>query len=85
MPPSAMTGIPAVSAAATAFIIAVICGIPTPVTTRVVQIDPGPIPTLIASAPTSMSAFAPSAVPTFPAITSMEYRFFNSRTVSNTF
>ena len=31
--------------------IAVSCGTPTPATMRVVQIEPGPIPTLIASAP----------------------------------
>ena len=30
---------------------AVICGTPTPATTRVVQIEPGPMPTLTASAP----------------------------------
>ena len=34
--------------------IAVICGTPTPETTRVVQIDPGPIPTFTASAPASI-------------------------------
>jgi len=33
-----------------------------------VQIDPGPIPTLIASAPTSINALAPSFVAIFPAI-----------------
>ena len=43
------------------------------------------MPTLTASAPASMSAFAPSAVPTLPAITSMLKRFFTSRTVSSTF
>ena len=35
---------------------AVSCGTPTPATIRVVQIEPGPMPTLIASAPASMSA-----------------------------
>jgi hypothetical protein len=30
---------------------AVICGTPTPVTTRVVQMEPGPMPTLTPSAP----------------------------------
>jgi len=30
---------------------AVICGTPTPEITRVVQIDPGPMPTFTASAP----------------------------------
>ena len=31
--------------------IAVSCGTPTPATMRVVQIEPGPMPTLMASAP----------------------------------
>jgi hypothetical protein len=39
---------------------AVICGTPTPATMRVVQIDPGPIPTFTPSAPASTSAFAAS-------------------------
>jgi hypothetical protein len=34
---------------------AVSCGTPTPATIRVVQIEPGPIPTLTASAPASIS------------------------------
>ena len=42
--------------------IAVICGTPTPATMRVVQMDPGPMPTLMASAPASMSASDASAV-----------------------
>ena len=42
--------------ASTAFEIAVNCGTPTPVTIRVVQIEPGPIPTLTASTPASASA-----------------------------
>ncbi len=46
--------------------IAVSCGTPTPATMRVVQIEPGPMPTLIASAPASISALAPSAVATLP-------------------
>ena len=49
-------------------LIAVICGTPTPATTRVVQIDPGPMPTLTASTPASISARAPSAVATLPAM-----------------
>ena len=48
---------------------AVSCGTPTPATMRVVQIEPGPMPTLIASAPASISALAPSAVATLPATT----------------
>ena len=47
---------------------AVICGTPTPATTRVVQIEPGPMPTLTASAPALASASAPSAVATLPAM-----------------
>ena len=49
--------------------IAVSCGTPTPATIRVVQIEPGPMPTLIASAPASISALAASAVATLPATT----------------
>ena len=49
--------------------IAEICGTPIPATIRVVQIEPGPIPTLTASAPASMSAFAAAPVAMFPAIT----------------
>ena len=47
---------------------AVICGMPAPVTTRVVQIEPGPMPTLMASAPARASSQAPSKVPTLPAM-----------------
>ena len=36
---------------------AVNCGTPTPATMRVVQIEPGPIPTFTASAPASISAW----------------------------
>ena len=35
-----------------------ICGMPTPLTTRVVQIEPGPMPTLIASAPAAIRSRA---------------------------
>ena len=49
--------------------IAVSCGTPTPATMRVVQIEPGPMPTLIASAPASISACAPSCVAMLPAMT----------------
>ena len=47
---------------------AVICGTPAPVTMRVVQIDPGPMPIFTASAPRSMAARVPSAVATLPTI-----------------
>ena len=49
---------------------AVICGTPTPATTRVVQIEPGPMPTFTASTPASISAWVASAVATLPAISS---------------
>ena len=39
--------------------IALNCGTPTPATTRVVQIDPGPIPTLTESAPRIHQGFRP--------------------------
>ena len=60
MPPSAMMGMPCLLAARVASAMAVIWGIPAPVTMRVVQMEPGPIPTLTASAPASISAIAPS-------------------------
>ena len=44
------------------------CGTPTPATILVVQIDPGPIPTLTQSAPTSIKSLTASEVATFPAI-----------------
>ena len=69
IPPSAMTGTPSPWHIFAASMIAVNCGTPTPATIRVVQIDPGPIPTLTASAPASINAFAPSAVATLPPIT----------------
>ena len=53
MPPSAMTGTPAAATPSIANWIAEICGTPTPATMRVVQIEPGPMPTLTASAPWS--------------------------------
>ena len=68
MPPSAMTGIPRLAATQAASYIAVIWGTPMPATTRVVQMDPGPMPTFIASAPASISASAASAVAMLPAI-----------------
>ena len=44
------------------------CGTPTPATTRVVQIEPGPTPTLTPETPALISASAPSAVATLPPI-----------------
>ncbi len=69
MPPSAITGMPARAAPSSAYWIAETCGTPTPATMRVVQIEPGPTPTLTASAPWSARAFAPSPVATLPPIT----------------
>ncbi|EAQ05199.1 hypothetical protein SKA53_03249 [Yoonia vestfoldensis SKA53] len=65
MPPSAITGTS--PAACAQSMIAVNCGTPTPATMRVVQIDPGPIPTLTASAPTPIRARAASPVAILPA------------------
>lgn len=45
---------------------AVSWGTPTPATTLVVQIEPGPIPTFTAATPASISSFAASAVTIFP-------------------
>src|SRR5438270_10178467 len=56
IPPSEIQGIPDLAAARTQLSMAVICGTPTPATTRVVQIDPGPMPTFTASAPASHNA-----------------------------
>ena len=42
MPPSAITGIPCRIATSATSKTAVTCGTPTPATTRVVQIEPGP-------------------------------------------
>ncbi len=68
MPPSPITGTPARSATSDASRIAVNCGTPTPATTRVVQIEPGPTPTLTADTPALISASVPSAVATLPPI-----------------
>jgi hypothetical protein len=54
-------------APSTASITAVSCGTPTPVTTRVVQMEPGPTPTFTASTPRSTNAAAPARVATLPA------------------
>ena len=68
MPPSAITGTPARGAGRPRRRSAVSCGTPTPETTRVVQIErTAPCPTLMPSAPASISAVAPSAVATLPA------------------
>src|SRR5215472_12847126 len=69
MPPSAIAGTPASRQAAAHSSTAVNCGTPTPATTRVVQIEPGPMPIFTPSAPASITASAPSGVATLPAIT----------------
>ena len=53
IPPSASSRTPRRFAAVEATKRAVSCGIPTPATMRVVQMDPGPWPILTASAPQS--------------------------------
>src|SRR3954447_10979221 len=67
IPPSPITGTPRLAATPATSWTAVTWGTPTPETTRVVQIEPGPIPTLTASAPASIKARVPSAVATLPA------------------
>ena len=47
--------------------IAVICGTPIPATIRVVQIEPGPMPTFTASAPAAIKSRVASPVATLPA------------------
>jgi len=69
MPPSEIRGTSNFASASATVAIAEICGTPTPATTRVVQIDPGPMPTLTPSAPASTSARAASAVTIFPPTT----------------
>ena len=76
MPPSAIIEISIPCNAALISIIAVICGTPMPAMILVVQIEPGPIPTLTPSAPASFNAIAPSAVATFPPMTSMSLNSF---------
>src|ERR1700694_246620 len=85
IPPSPMTGTPVPSNALATRAIALICGTPTPAMTRVVQIDPGPMPTLTASAPCLTRSSAASAVTMLPPITWISgYFFLILATVSNT-
>ena len=69
MPPSAMTGMPSWRALRAVNQMADSCGMPAPLTTRVVQIEPAPTPTFTASAPAVASASTPSSVTTLPATT----------------
>ena len=57
-------------------IIAEICGTPIPATILVVQIEPGPIPTLIMSAPELYNLIAASPVAIFPAQIGTELLIF---------
>jgi len=57
---AAITGVPLSRAARADSMMAVSCGTPTPATMRVVQIEPGPMPTFTASAPASIRARAAS-------------------------
>src|SRR6218665_2458611 len=54
MPPSAISGTPVPLSAVATLSIAMICGTPTPATMRVVQIEPGPLPTLPGPAPAGL-------------------------------
>ena len=58
MPPSAMMGTSYLLAASAASAMAVSWGTPTPATMRVVQIEPGPTPTLMPSAKLASSSAA---------------------------
>ncbi|MCY1532298.1 hypothetical protein D9M68_675630 [compost metagenome] len=50
---------------------------------RVVQIEPGPMPTLTASAPASISALVPAAVATLPAMMRTEFESFLTRATAS--
>src|SRR5256884_2433734 len=78
IPPSAMSGTSVPCAARAASMIAVNCGTPAPVTTRVVQIDPGPMPTFKPSTPREINSFVPSYVATFPAMRDRKSTRLNS-------
>ena len=67
MPPSAMIGTLCGAAARAHSAIAVIIGTPMPATTRVVQIEPAPMPTLTASTPQLDQRLGRLAVATLPA------------------
>ena len=86
MPPSAMIGTLREAAACAHSRIDEIIGMPTPATTRVVQIEPAPMPTFTASTPASISASVPDAVATLPATMSVSGNSRRTRcTMSSTF
>src|SRR5690606_37259274 len=76
IPPSAITGTPVPFKAAATSNTAENCGKPTPATTLVVQIEPGPIPTFTASAPFSTKNKAASGVAMLPTTTSRSGKAF---------
>ncbi len=85
MPPSAMTDTSNRSATSAHSAMADTWGTPTPATTRVVQIEPGPMPTFTASAPALMRSRVASPLATFPAIIERSgYRLRISSTVCST-
>ena len=67
IPPSASSVTPRFFAACDATYRAVSCGIPTPATMRVVQMEPGPWPTFTIEAPQSARYSTPAAEVTLPA------------------
>ena len=69
IPPSAMTGTPCFAPSLETWNTAVACPLPTAQTSWVVQMDPLPMPTLRASAPTPMRRSACLEVTTLPAMT----------------
>ncbi len=75
IPPSATTGTPCSDATSAVSEIAVICGTPIPAMILVVQMDPGPIPTLNASTSRDIRSWAASAVAMFPAMISTDTSF----------
>ena len=76
IPPSAIIPISLPFKASLILKIAVICGIPIPAIIRVVQIDPGPIPTFTPSTPALASSVAASAVAIFPPMISISGNSF---------
>jgi hypothetical protein len=85
MPPSAISGTPLSLSASATLDTAVICGTPTPATMRVVQIEPGPMPTLTASAPAATRSSAPAGVTMLPAMScSSGQRALSFATISST-
>ena len=86
MPPSAITGTSCRAAACAHSWIAVICGTPTPATTRVVQIEPGPTPDLDAVRAERRSALRrPRRVAMLPAMTRPRSASLSLRTMVMTF